>query len=130
MRGRSRDKYREALNAAYSMLGYSNGATIDVDTLDTPKEGYVVALETIGEFSKLQDVVVPTMVEKLREVSNKKVSRVYAGSFKDPETGNYLFEASTVLGNIDAAMILAKQLNQKYIFDLKSKLLIEVTNVK
>lgn len=70
------------------------------------------------------------MVERLREVSNKKVSRIYAGSFKDPETGNYLFEASTVLGNIDAAMVLAKQLKQKYIFDLKNKLLVEVTNVK
>jgi hypothetical protein len=111
--------YLAALNAAYTMLGYSDGYSGKIGTLETPTKGFMVAIKEIASYSYLSDVNVGEMWPKLEKIcADTEIQDLYIGSFKDPDTKIIYFEVSVNLFDFDTAISWAKKNNQKYIYDV------------
>ena len=123
MRAQSVNKYLSALNCAYTILGYSDGYSGKIDTLDKPVEGYMVSIYSLGIFPNLSEVRIFDMVPILRNYcdSYSIPDELYIGSWRNPDNKEVHFEVSVNLLTLDEAILLGKEYNQKYIYDVVNK---------
>ena len=119
--------YLAALNAAYTMLGYADGYSAKLETLESPSNGYMIAIDTIGKFPNLSSVCVHSMTTVLREKASKlDESLLYIGSFRDPNTKELMFELSINIDNLDKAKEIGGIHDQEYIYDVINKEVIKL----
>jgi len=50
------DKILQTVNACYTMLGYQNEHSVNLDTLEVPIDGYMTTFNILEKYDKLQDV--------------------------------------------------------------------------
>lgn len=128
MRSFEVDVFHAALNAAYTMLGYANGYSAKLGTLEIPKQGFMVALRTLGIYEHLQDVNIGQMRQKEYLIDELNIEDLYIGSFRDPDDGKYFFELSVNLLDFDTAIKWGKKNNQRYIYDVTNNCNIAINN--
>lgn len=116
---RDTDKYLALVNKAYSMLGVANGYSGNIETGKEPTIGFMVAIRTLAEYDHLQDVMVGSISEKLKEVVEElAVKDLFIGSFRDVDNGKIYFEIAVNILDFDTAIEWGKKNGQKYIYDV------------
>lgn len=120
MRDYHTGKYLAACNAAYSMIRNRSGYSANIDTLEEPKDGYMVAIKTLKIYPNISSVNVHEVSGLLRQECNKLYEDIFIGVWKNPESGEIYFEISVNKSKIEDAIKVGNLTDQKYIFDVKS----------
>lgn len=98
------------------------GFTIDPETLESPSSGFAVApvkaLEIVVDQNQINDDILQSYVDNIKELSDRMNRDVYAGGWLNEDNGKYYLDATVVFDTMEDALYVAEAAQQEAIFDL------------
>lgn len=127
MREHNPDWNLQVANTMYSLLGTMGGASVNLVTKEyNHTSGYFVFVQEIAKYKNLVDVCTATIASKLPDYPG---DYLYLGACKNPDTNEYEIELSVKVDSVGEAFIIAKQFNQKYVYDAANDKNIKVERI-
>ena len=93
---------------------------VEGEGIDVPTEGYVVSVTPLiglGEDVDVRAIILYTMKNREVEVCGRK-HKTYMGGWYDEQEQEFVLDVSIVVDTKEEAMKIAKEANQKAIYDL------------